>query len=105
MQATSNGISAHSWMISDKRGRFCTRNSIFGAFFDLDFVSIWSRIVNEFVVGFIGRARDDHVRVVLSHISVRVVLDQRGDTSEGPGFLFVLKTSRFYLGMLVFWQL
>lgn len=76
LDALSYCVSAHTGMISNYAGWFCSRNSVLGAFLDRDFVGSGRRVVNDFIVGLVSRSWDDSLGTALCHISMRIVLNR-----------------------------
>lgn len=93
-------VSPHSRIVSHKRGWFCTRDAILAPLLCLNRVSAGARVVDNFMERLIGRFKYGYFLIVLGLEGMRVVLNDRKITSDGPGWLLVLNTYLFYLGTL-----
>ena len=91
-------ISAYSGIVSHKCGRFSARDCKLGSFLGFYGIGSWTRIIDYFVKGFVGRLKYCYFFIIFRLKCMWIVLNNKGNTSDGPGCAFVLNIYLFYLG-------
>lgn len=75
LNSLRNGVSTNSRMISNKCGWFCSRNRILWPLLNFNFICSWGWVIDDFIVGFIGRCRNHYIFIIFRLICMWIILN------------------------------